>query len=96
MAEKLQLNYNPAAMREELARMVSELSIDALQYVWRPILYAYNWVDEHDEEAMVNDDNICRWNLIISAAIETQKHVEDVCEYSSWLQNFNRKKKARS
>ena len=32
MAEKLQLNYNPAAVREELARMLEKLSCDALNF----------------------------------------------------------------
>lgn len=42
--------------REELARMLSELSDDALQYVQRPILYAYYHADDRPHNPLSVDD----------------------------------------
>lgn len=42
--------------RVELIRMLTELSDDALKYVWRPISYAYYWTDAHDHSAITEDD----------------------------------------
>ncbi len=51
------VQYDPSRARVSLIRMLTELSEDALDYVWRPIVYAYNWVDAHDMNSMTKDDD---------------------------------------
>lgn len=58
----------------ELMKMLSELSDDALQYVWRPIAYAYYWTDEHGIELLTEDD-VNRLNLICVVTHESPEYV---------------------
>ena len=42
--------------RSTLVKILSELSDDALVYVWRPIMYAYLWTDGHGHDKLTDDD----------------------------------------
>lgn len=42
--------------RSILSKILSELSDDALVYVWRPIMYAYLWTDGNDHDRLTDDD----------------------------------------
>lgn len=53
--------------RVELMRMLTELSDDALEYVWRPIAYAWHHSDQNDPDVMTDDD-MKRMLLIIAVA----------------------------
>lgn len=52
-----------AAEREEIAtarsileKTLSALSDEALVYVYRPIMYAYLWTDDHGQNRLTDDD----------------------------------------
>ena len=45
-----------AAARSILQKILSELSDEALVYVWRPIMYAYLWTDGNDHDRLTDDD----------------------------------------
>lgn len=45
-----------AAARSILVKILSELSDEALVYVWRPIMYAYLWTDGHGQNRLTDDD----------------------------------------
>lgn len=42
--------------RSTLIKTLSALSIEALAYVWRPIMYAYLWTDGHGHDRLTDDD----------------------------------------
>ena len=42
--------------RSTLQKILSELSDEALVYVWRPIMYAYLWTDGHGHDRLTEDD----------------------------------------
>ena len=65
--EKIMQQRDTLRARMELVRMLTELSDGALEYVWRPIAYAYCLTDEHNVEAMTPED-MARFGLIISDA----------------------------
>ncbi len=67
MENKTIVQYDPSRARVSLIRMLTELTDEALDYVWRPIVYAYNWVDAHDMDSMAKaDDN--RFGLLVDIA----------------------------
>ena len=53
--------------RTTLAKMLLALSGEALEYVWRPIIYAYYYSDGRDPDRLTNDD-VKRLGLIGAAA----------------------------
>ena len=65
------------ATREELVQMFFELAEDAFHYVWRPILYAYNWVEGRNPECLTDDD-VYRLNLIGAAANWNKEQIEEL------------------
>ncbi len=76
--------------KAELMKMLSELSNDALKYVWRPIAYAYYWTDEHGEELMTDDD-VRRMNLICVVAHESPGYVDKLVRARGWLDGCRRR-----
>ena len=54
--EKVMQQRDMFRCRVELMRMFTELSDEALAYVWRPIAYAYFHTDEHNPEVLTSDD----------------------------------------
>ncbi len=78
--EKIMQQCDTLRARMELVRMLTELSDGALEYVWRPIAYAYCLTDEHNVEAMTAED-MARFGLIISAADVSPEVVREVNLY---------------
>lgn len=82
--------------RTRAVEMLLTLSPDALEYVLKPIEWAYNWTDGNDEDSMTEDDSI-RFSLISCALHETTDHVNRV--YKRHLAIFHneleRSRKAR-
>lgn len=56
--------------RTTLAKMLLDLSDEALEYVWRPIIYAYYYTDIRDPDRLTDDDSK-RLALIIAVAHES-------------------------
>lgn len=56
--------------RTTLAKMLLDLSDEALEYVWRPIIYAYYYTDMRDLDRLTDDDSK-RLALIIAVAHES-------------------------
>ena len=54
--EKIMQQRDTLRARMELVRMLTELSDGALEYVWRPIAYAYCLTDEHNVDVMTPED----------------------------------------
>ena len=59
------LSMNTA--RLTLAKMLLALSDDALEYAWRPIVYAYFFIDMRGPDRLTDDD-VKRLGLIRAAA----------------------------
>ncbi len=47
---------NIKTARSLLSKILSELSDEALEYVYRPIMYAYLWTDVHGHDQLTDDD----------------------------------------
>ena len=60
--------------RITLTKMLLTLSDDALEYVWRPIVYAYYYTDQRDPDRLTDDD-VKRLGLIGAAAHGGEKLV---------------------
>ena len=58
------------AARTTLTKMLLALSDEALEYVWRPIVYAYYYTDMRDPDRLTDDDSK-RLALIIAVAHES-------------------------
>ncbi len=67
MEDKTIVQYDPSRARVSLIRMLSELTDESLQYLLRPITYAYNWADAHDMDSMTEDDDN-RFGLLVDIA----------------------------
>jgi len=95
MNQKFNIQHDFSRTREVLSQMLNELSDTALQYVCRPIWYAYQWTDEHDMEALTDDD-VLRFQLIGTAAYDTSETVKTLCDFNSYLFREELKKGAQS
>lgn len=42
--------------RKKLLDVFSKLSDDSLEYVWRPVMYAYLWTEQADPDSLTDDD----------------------------------------
>ncbi len=73
--------FDPSRARIELLRMLSELSAEALEYVWRPIVYAYFLTDDNNPDAL-SDEDAERFSLIGAAAHGSP---EFVSRLNSWM-----------
>ena len=69
---------NEFPSREELARMVLELSDEALAYVRLPILGAYYYTDVRDHDR-VTDEDVERYSLIGAVAHDSLNLVQLTC-----------------
>lgn len=72
--------------RVELMKILAELSDEALEYVWRPIVYAYYWTDGHDQVILSEDDRE-RMLLICVVAHESPEFVNKLSRYRLFLYN---------
>ena len=54
--EARKASYACRQARSVLHEILSDLSDEALAYVWRPIVYAYLWTDAHGHDLMIDDD----------------------------------------
>ncbi len=77
--------FDPSRARAGLMRMLSELSVDALEYVWRPIVYAYYYTDYHDMD-MLTDDDSKRFDLIGAAAHGSPEFISRLDDWMITLQ----------
>ncbi len=59
--------FDPTRARAGLMRMLSELSVDCLELVWRPVVYAYCLTDDNNPDAL-SDEDAERFSLIGAAA----------------------------
>lgn len=80
--------------KAELMRMLTELSDDALRLVWRPIVYAYYFTDDHNAMALTGDD-VDRLGLISSAAIDPSDVTHEVSLYCSDVRRSAWERRAR-
>ena len=69
--EKMMHQRDMFRARVELMKMLTELSDDALKYVWRPIAYAWHYTDNNDPDVMTEDD-LNRMCLVGAVANENQ------------------------
>lgn len=69
--EKIMHQRDMFRARVELMKMLTELSDDALKYVWRPIAYAWHYTDGNDPDVMADDD-LNRMCLVGAVAHESQ------------------------
>ncbi len=72
--------FDPSHARAGLMKMLSELSVDALEYVWRPIVYAYFLTVEHNPDALSDEDSE-RFSLIGSAAHDSFEIVRSINDW---------------
>lgn len=92
--EKIMQKRNMLHARVELMRLLTELSDDALEYVWRPIAYAYYWTDGHDMN-ILSEDDIKRFHLIVAAAYESSETVRVMDIFRLGLSGAERKEQRR-
>lgn len=60
--------------RTRAVEMLLKLSPDALQYILKPIEWAYNWTDQNEPESMTNEDST-RFSLVRCALHDNSDHV---------------------
>ena len=81
---------NKAPERTRLAQILSELSDEALAYVWRPIVYAYLWTDGHGHDR-ITDDDMRRINLYEMIAYGSPEAVKRLDKwYLAVVQNMGK------
>ncbi len=73
--------FDPTRARAGLMRMLSELSVDALELAWRPVVYAYCLTDDNNPDAL-SDEDAERFSLIGAAAHGSH---EFVSRLNSWM-----------
>lgn len=91
--EKLMHQRDMFRARVELMKMLTELSDDALKYVWRPIAYAWHYADDNDSDVMTDDD-LDRMCLIGAVAHGSQTVIYRTCLMCRDAQNGEMKRKA--
>ena len=83
---------NMEEARITLTKMLLALSDDALEYVWRPILYAYYYTDDRDPDRLSEEDSI-RFSLIGAAAHDSSEMVSMLDKFHIGLWNTERKRR---
>ncbi len=73
--------FDPSRARDDLMRMLSDLSVDALELVWRPIVYAYYLTDDNNPNA-ISDEDANSFELI-GAAVHGSS--EFVSRLNGWM-----------
>ncbi len=81
--------FDPSRARVALMRMLSELSVDALEYVLRPIIYAYYWTDDRNQD-WLTDDDLNRVSLISAAAHDSPDLVRTLSATGRWIRQMER------
>lgn len=80
----------------ELMKMLTELSDDALKYVWRPIAYAWYYADSNNPDALTDDD-LGRIVLLGSIANDNPYVVSRTCVWhKAVLANEPNRNRARN
>ncbi len=87
--ENIISRFGTTHARAELMRMLSELSVTALGYVWQSIAYAYYWTDDHNMDMLTEDDCI-RFDLIAAAAHDSPDLVRTLSVGRNWIQRMER------
>lgn len=91
--EKLMHQRDMFRARVELMKMLTELSDDALKYVWRPIAYAWHYTDDNDPDVMTEDD-LDRMCLIGAVAYSNRGVIYRTSLMCRAAQNGEMKRKA--
>ena len=78
--------------RTTLTKMLLALSDEALEYVWRPIVYAYYYTDDRDPDRLSEEDSI-RFSLIGAAAHDNPETVAMLNKFHIGLWNTERKRR---
>jgi len=63
--------------------------------VWRPIAGACNWTDEHNPNALSEED-VNRYRLIDAAAHGSTKDIEFFDDFNNWYFRHRRTKNVQS
>lgn len=71
--------FSPSYAKDKLMEMLSDLSPMSLGYVWRPIVYAYYFTDDHDPDKLTLED-VLRYNLIGAVALDSAEDIEYLAE----------------
>lgn len=80
--------------REKLAEMLLELSDDALEYVWRPINYAYYMTDDRGPDRLTAEDSL-RFSLIGEAAHADEEMIVWLNRWERAMRNVSREDKMK-
>ena len=80
------------AARITLTKMLLALSDDALEYVWRPIIYAYYYTDQRDPDRLTEEDAI-RLSIIGAAAHDNYEMIDMLSRFHTSLWNTERKRR---
>lgn len=72
---------NMKTARSFLSKILSELSDEALEYVYRPIMYAYLWTDFHDHDRLTDDDmhRIHLSGMIAHSSPKAVERMDELC-----------------
>ena len=90
--EKITRERDLLQTRLKLMRMLTELSNDAMKLVWRPITYAYYFTDSHGADTL-NDDDLDRLGLIVSAATDPAEVAHEVSLYRAAVHRDHAKRR---
>ena len=90
--EKIMRQRDMFRARVELMRMLTELSDDALKYVWRPIAYAWHYTDGNDPDVMTDDD-VNRMYLVRAVAHDNPYVVSRTCVWCRAEEHNDQKRK---
>ena len=66
--------------RTKAIERLLNLSPEALEYVLKPIEWAYNWTDQNEPESMTDEDST-RFSLVRCALHDSNDHVKRVYEW---------------
>jgi len=77
------LQYDPSRTKASLTHMLIELTDEALEYVWRPIVGAYNRTDNHNPKAMSKED-VNHYRLIDVAAHGSARDIAAFDDFGTW------------
>jgi len=83
MNEKIQIQYTASDVRQDLMRMLSELSDEALKYVWLPVLGAYLYTDQRDPDVL-SDEDFNRFCLIAAGINRPYETVQKLVNWDTY------------
>ena len=91
------MNEEMLKTRVILTKMLLALSDEALEYVWRPIVYAYYYTDQRDPDRLTDDDSK-RLGLISVVAHEPPDVIDrlDGVKRALWHPKWNVDRRERA